>query len=84
MLASTYILDHANGWHSADGRPLETAHELARMAVARDGDDPEAHHVLGWTFLLGRQHERAMPEVRTALGCDPNFARAYSLLGQVF
>jgi tetratricopeptide (TPR) repeat protein len=84
MLASTHILDHANGWHNADGRSLETAHELARMAAARDGDDPEAHHVLGWTFLLGRQHERAMAEVRTALGCDPNFARAYSLLGQVF
>jgi adenylate cyclase len=83
MLASTYILEHANGWHDADGTPLETAHELARMAVARDGDDPEAHWVLGWTFLLGRQHERALAEVRTALRCDPNFARAYSLLGQV-
>jgi adenylate cyclase len=53
------------------------------MAVARDGDDPAAHEVLGWTFLLGRQYERAMAEVRTALRCDPNFARAYSLLGQV-
>jgi len=83
MLASTHILDHANGWHDAGGRSLETAQELAQMAVARDGDDPAAHEVLGWTFLLGRQHKRAMAEVRTALRCDPNFARAYSLLGQV-
>ena len=53
------------------------------MAVARDGDDPEAHWVLGWTHLLGRQYERATAEVWTALRCDPNFALAYSLLGQV-
>jgi adenylate cyclase len=83
MLASTHILDHANGWCDAGGRSLETAQELAQMAVARAGDDPEAHWVLGWTHLLGRQYERAMTEVRTALRCDPNFALAYSLLGQV-
>jgi TolB-like protein len=84
MLACTHILDHANGWHDAGGRSLETAQELAQMAVARDGDDPEAHWALGWTLLLGRQHERAMAEVRTALRCDPNFALAHSLLGQVY
>jgi adenylate cyclase len=83
MLACTHILDHANGWHDAGGRSLETAQELAQMAVARDGGDPEAHWALGWTLLLGRQHERAMAEVRTALRCDPNFALAHSLLGQV-
>ena len=83
MLACTRILDYANGWHDADGKSLETAQELARMAVARDGDDAEAHWALGWALLLGRQHERAMAEVRTALRCDPNFALAHSLLGQV-
>jgi adenylate cyclase len=82
MLASTHILDHANRWHDAGGRPLETAHELAQIAVVRDSDDPEAHWVLGWTLLLGREHERAMAEARTALRCDPNFALAHSLLGQ--
>ncbi len=83
MLACTHILDHANGWHDGGGRSLETARELAERAVARDGDDPEAHWALGWTLLLGRQHERAMAEVRTALRYDPNFALAHSLLGQV-
>jgi adenylate cyclase len=83
MLACTHILDHANGWHDAGGRSLKKAQELAQMAVARDGDDPEAHWALGWTLLLGRQHDRAMAEVRTALLYDPNFALAYSLLGQV-
>jgi adenylate cyclase len=83
MLACTHILDHANGWHDAGERSLEKAQELAKMAVARDGDDPEAHWALGWALLLGRQHDRAMAEVRTALRCDPNFALAYSLLGQV-
>ena len=83
MLACTHILDHANGWHDGGGRSLETAQELAQMAVTRDGDDPEAHWALGWALLLGRQHDRAMAEVRTALRCDPNFALAHSLLGQV-
>jgi TolB-like protein/cytochrome c-type biogenesis protein CcmH/NrfG len=83
MLACTHILDHANGWHDASGKSLERANELAHTAVARDGDDPEAHWALGWALLLARQHERAMAEVRTALRCDPNFALAHSLLGQV-
>jgi TolB-like protein/Flp pilus assembly protein TadD len=83
MLACTHILDHANGWHDAGGKSLERAREFAQMAVARDGDDPEAHWALGWTLLLGRQHDQAMAEVRTALRCDPNFALAHSLLGQV-
>jgi adenylate cyclase len=83
MLACTHILDHANGWHGAGGRSLETAQELAQLAVVRDGDDSEAHWALGWTLLLGRQHDRAMTEARTALRCDPNFALAQSLLGQV-
>ena len=83
MLAYTHNLDHANGWHDAGGKSLQTAQELAQMAVARDDDDPEAHWVLGWVLLLGRQHDRAMAEVRTALRCDPNFALAHSLLGQV-
>jgi adenylate cyclase len=83
MLACTHILDHANGWHDAGGKSLERAHELAQMAVARDGDDAEAHWALGWALLLERLHERAMAEARTALRCDPNFALAHSLLGQV-
>src|SRR5690242_5270565 len=83
MLACTYILDHANGWHDADGGSLERAHELAQLAVARDDDDAEAHWAFGWTLLLGRQHDRAMAAARMALRRDPNFALAHSLLGQV-
>src|SRR5262249_462311 len=56
---------------------------LVEMAVARSGDDAEAHWALGWTLLLGREHERAMAEARAAFFCDPNFALAHSFLGQV-
>jgi len=83
MLAHTHNLDHVNGWHDENGKSLEKAQELAQRAVAQDGDDAEAHWALGWTLLLGRQHARAMVEARAALSCDPNFALAYSLLGQV-
>jgi adenylate cyclase len=83
MLACTYILDHANGWHDCGGKSLEKARELAEMAVARNGDDAEAHWALGWTLLLGREHDRAMAAARAALLRDPNFALAHSLLGQV-
>jgi adenylate cyclase len=62
---------------------LEKAHELAQMAVARDGDNADAHWALGWTLLRRRQHDRAMAEARTALLCEPNLALAHGLLGQV-
>src|SRR5262249_23743321 len=81
MLACAYILDHANDWH-AGGKSLEKGHELAQMAVASDGDDAEAHWMLGWALLLRRQHDRAMAEARTALLCEPNLPLARSLLGQ--
>jgi adenylate cyclase len=83
MLALTYLLDHVNDWHDAGGNSLEKAHELAQMAVARDGDDADAHWALGWTLLQRRQHDRAMVEARTALLCEPNLALAHGLLGQV-
>jgi len=82
MLACAYILDHANDWH-AGGKSLEKGHELAQVAVARDGDDAEAHWVLGLALLLLRQHDRAMAEAQTALLCEPNLALAHGLLGQV-
>ena len=83
MLAGVHALDYANRWHDPPDESLRRAHELAQRAVAVDDDDPEAHWVLGLTYLSLRQHDRAIAEARRALALDPNFARAHILLGQV-
>jgi tetratricopeptide (TPR) repeat protein len=54
-----------------------------QRAVVLDADDPEAHWVLGLTYLWLRQHDRAIGEARWALSLDPNFLWAHTLLGLV-
>jgi adenylate cyclase len=82
MLACVHMMDHSNRWHEPPEESLQWAHESAQRAVALDGGDPEAHWVLGLAHLALRQHDQAIAEARKALSFDPNFAWAYSLLGQ--
>ncbi|HEV8391895.1 MAG TPA: adenylate/guanylate cyclase domain-containing protein [Dongiaceae bacterium] len=82
FLACVHFLDHANQWNALPEESFQKALELAQKAVALDGDDPEAHWVLGLAELSLRHHDRAIEEARKALSLDPNFAWAHSLLGQ--
>jgi len=60
---------------------LAPATERARAAVAIDGNDPWARLALGFSHMLGREHEEAVEELRTALELNPNFALGHAFLG---
>ena len=83
ILAFVHMLDYLNDWRDPPEGSLRQAHDLAQRAVVLDDDDPEAHWVLGLTYLWLRQHDQASGEARRALGLDPNFAWAHTLLGLV-
>jgi len=60
------------GWSKSPGRSLELAQRLAQKATALDESSPEAHAVLGLTYLMKREHEKAIAEGERAVALDPN------------
>ena len=58
----------------------ETAFELAKKALSIDKSLGDAHGIIGWTYILLRQYEKAIPELKTALELDPNGADIYMYL----
>ena len=59
----------------------DVAVEALQSVVAADGDDPDAHFLLGRAYRMGRHMEEAEQSYRRALELSPNFADAQSELG---
>ncbi len=80
-LSQTYLWE----WFSYGGQEqtLERASELAQKAVALDESLPFAHFVLGWVYVMQKQHDQAQTEMERAITLDPNFATGYEGLAFV-
>ncbi len=81
-LGSTYWQEWFLQW-SQDPQTLEHAQELAQKAVALDESLPVAHQVLGWVYLMKKQHDQAQTEMERAITLDPNFDPGYQGLSFV-
>jgi TolB-like protein len=57
------------------------AERHAEDAISFDPMDPWGRMILGLCLSTGRQHERALAELRTALEINPNFALGRTALG---
>ncbi len=68
---------------SQDPQALERALELAQKAVALDDSLPVAHMVLGWVYLMKKQHDQAQTVMERAITLDPNFDGGYQGLAFV-
>ena len=75
-LSSVHAMEYLLG---ANKSP-ETAFELAKKALSIDKSLGDAHGIIGWTYILLRQYEKAIPELKTALELDPNGADIYMYL----
>jgi TolB-like protein/class 3 adenylate cyclase/cytochrome c-type biogenesis protein CcmH/NrfG len=60
------------GWSKSPARSLELAWKLAQKAVTSAESSPEAHAVLGLTYLIKREHEKAIAEGERAVALGPN------------
>jgi adenylate cyclase len=54
---------------------------LARSAVELDHQDARAQSALGRAYSASREHEAAIPHLKTAIALNPSFAWAQYLLG---
>src|SRR5712692_4473850 len=75
-LSITYWMEWFSQW-SQDPQTLEHALELAQKAVALDDSLPGPHVILGWVYLVKKQHDQAQAEMERAITLDPNFDHGY-------
>jgi tetratricopeptide (TPR) repeat protein len=71
------------GWFaqlSQDPNALDRASQLAQQAVALDDSLPNAHILLGSTYVFRRQYDQGIVEVQRAIALDPNSGTGYSAL----
>jgi adenylate cyclase len=79
-LSSVNAMDVVLGASKAKEESLKTAVELAKKALFIDRSYGNAHGIVGWIYVLKRQYEKAIPELKKALELDPNEADNYMYL----
>jgi tetratricopeptide (TPR) repeat protein len=57
--------------------------ELLQKAIILDDTNAEAHGLLGFTFSMTRQHDKAVAEGEKAIPLNPNSADSHMLLGKI-
>src|SRR5216683_5718213 len=65
---------------SQDPNSLDRAFQLAQQAVALDDSLPNAHILLGGTYVYRRQYDQGIAEIQRAIALDPNSGSGYSAL----
>ena len=80
-LASTHMIDAWLGSSKSPRGSLTQAIELAQKAIALDESDANAHGLLGYLYMMIRQHEKAIAVGERAVALDPNSANAHAWLG---
>jgi adenylate cyclase len=74
-------------WHGTSKSPkqsLAEATELLQKAIALDDNLAEAHGLLGFTYAIERQHDKALAQGKKAVALNPNSAMAHLWLGKVY
>lgn len=80
-LAHTHALDISYGTSRSSKGSLKRAFELVKKAIELDDSLAEAHGILGFIYLMKRQHNKAIAEGRRAVAINPNSAHSHCRLG---
>jgi len=70
-----------SSWDKSREKTIDKGLELAKKAVALDGQLAIAHAALGWVFLWQGEHDKAIFEGKLAITLDPNEVVALERLG---
>jgi adenylate cyclase len=83
-LGYTYIMDILFGACKSPIICLGQATEAGRKALSLDPNSDRPHELVGYIFLLRKEHEKAIDELKRAIVINPNNADAYNDLGTVY
>ena len=82
-LGWTHLIEFMWGWSDSPSASLNRAFELGQKAVGLDDQDPIAHHLLGYIFLVRKEDEKAITEATRNINLNPNFSLGYGQLGGI-
>jgi len=60
------------------------ATEAARKAIALDENNHKAHQLIGYIFLMRKEYEKAIDELKRSIMLNPNCADCYMTLGHTY
>ena len=75
VLAQTHFADSWMGTSKSPRDSLEKSIELLQKAIVLDDTYADAHGLLGYTFSMTGQHDKAVAEGEKAVALNPNSAR---------
>ena len=74
MLGFTYLVDARYGWSDNPPKSIQQARECAKKALAMDESLDTAHSLVAFIYVVMRQYDQAIAEVRRAVDINPNGA----------
>jgi adenylate cyclase len=80
-LGATHFMDIRIGSSKSPKESLKRAFEFIRKAIALDDSQPVAHSLLGFLYVMTRQHDNGLAESERAIGLAPNSADAHTFMG---
>ncbi len=83
VLAQTHFTDYWMGTSKSPKESMERAIELLQKSIILDNADADAHCLLGYTFSMTGQHDKAVAEGEKAVALGPNSARSHMLFGKI-
>lgn len=84
FLGFVYLHDIYYGACDSPAVCFGKATEAARKALSLDDNNHKAHQLTGYIFLMRKEYEKAMDELKHSINLNPNCADCYLVLGQVY
>ncbi len=83
VLAQIALQHYFQGTNKSPQDYLEKSIELLQKAITLDETNAEAHSLLGWTFSMTGQHDKAVAEGEKAVALNPNSADSHFYFGKI-
>jgi adenylate cyclase len=81
LIGWTHLMDIYYGTSKSPGKSIKKAAELIQKALALNDSLPWTYTLLAYTYLMKRQHEKAIALYERAIELNPNVADVYGHFG---
>jgi adenylate cyclase len=83
VLAHTHVSDYWMGTSKSPRDSIEKSIDLLQKAIILDDTCADSHRLLGYTFSMTGQHDKAVAEGEKAVALNPNSADSHMQFGKI-